>query len=271
MDEMHCLASLRVSIADVGESSKEGEAKCTSSVIPQAINDIALPVAKEGTELVFLEDSYAFECDGKVLRCTDDEVVLSRTVFHPQGGGQPSDKGTITVDQSVFEVSGVKASSRNSPVIVHAGTWRPCPPSDPNSAKASIDADFRRLCARYHSAGHAIDVAMTRAGRALPATKGYHWPDGGAYVEYDNSVSPISTAGLVEELNRHLADIISSDFATRKSINEETGDRVVEIGGGDGCPCGGTHVESTGELGVVTVTKTKNKSGKLRVSYSLSK
>ncbi|KAJ8611154.1 hypothetical protein CTAYLR_003580 [Chrysophaeum taylorii] len=220
------------------------------------------------TRQLFLEDTYLFECEGSVLASSETEVVLSATVFHPQGGGQPSDKGTITVGDSIFEVSGVRATARRDARVVHAGAWvRGNPAAAGVGAKCRVDAGYRRLCARFHSAGHAIDVAMTRSGTRLPPLKGYHFPDGGAYVEYEGSVP--DAAGLVASLNAHLAAIVDENGPTRRLVDPRTGDRVVEIAG-ERCACGGTHVHAAGELGQVTVTKVKTKAKKLRVSYTVS-
>ncbi|KAJ1455634.1 hypothetical protein M885DRAFT_616898 [Pelagophyceae sp. CCMP2097] len=220
------------------------------------------------TRPLYLEDTYSFECAAEVLKVSSNTVVLSQTVFHPQGGGQPCDFGTITCGACVFNVDAVRATARSGGRVAHSGTWGGAMACVGDAAEVCIDADRRRLCARLHSAGHALDVAMARAGQTLPPAKGYHFPDGGAYVEYDGTVSAADLPQLVEALNAHLAQLIGEDLQTVRRVDAKTGDRIIQVAGAD-CPCGGTHVSSTAELVQVTVTRCKNKAKKLRVSYTM--
>jgi Ser-tRNA(Ala) deacylase AlaX len=65
------------------------------------------------TEKLYLQDTYLFTCQSTVFAIEEARegfvaVVLAKTVFHPQGGGQPSDVGTLTAEGFSFEVSSVK-------------------------------------------------------------------------------------------------------------------------------------------------------------------
>ena len=64
------------------------------------------------TNQLFLEDTALCRCEATVLAASAAEVVLDASCFHPQGGGQPSDLGTIEVDGKFFDVSMVKARYR---------------------------------------------------------------------------------------------------------------------------------------------------------------
>lgn len=193
-DELSCLATMRIVQAntqlqkhqqvsdgteqvDSDDSQKlkhrehvSGQTGSTGELTMEADPYSLLPP----TQLLFLYDSYKFECEADVLICTPSEVLLSATVFHPQGGGQPRDEGTIIVGDCVFEIDGVRSTCRQAPKIVHQGSWRSGKvPTGSKRAKCCIDERYRRMCARIHSAGHAIDAAMSRAQRSLPPTKGY--------------------------------------------------------------------------------------------------
>lgn len=66
-----------------------------------------------------------------------------------------------------------------------------------------VNEELRRLAARFHSAGHLLDMAMNRAGRSdLKPSKGYHFTTGGAYVEYIGIVEEKARAGLIADLNK---------------------------------------------------------------------
>ena len=156
-----------------------------------------------GTKPWYLLDTYRFEAEAEVLsvKLSDDGKLPAGTyalytdasIFHPQGGGQPSDRGTIAIksgDQElVFAVENVRMQPDGQ--ICHFGRFEsgdvpaltlPC------HAQLKVDEPYRRLCARIHSGGHIIDAAMERTIKSgdielppLKAEKGYHFPDG-AYV-----------------------------------------------------------------------------------------
>ena len=66
------------------------------------------------TEVLYYEDTYNFKGDAQILDVSEGRssgeftVTLDKTIFHPQGGGQPSDKGTISFENSVFTVTDLK-------------------------------------------------------------------------------------------------------------------------------------------------------------------
>src|SRR5947209_127044 len=95
-------------------------------------------------------------------------VVLDRTPFHPQGGGQPADRGTIAgfsvrhVFQDDDEIYHVVRTLADVRVGQHV--------------TALVDLKTRRLNARYHTAGHLIAAVAETLG-PLIAVRGHHWPD----------------------------------------------------------------------------------------------
>lgn len=155
------------------------------------------------------------------------------------------------------------------------------------SVHVKIDPRQRILHSRLHSAGHAIDAAMTRSGypsTVLKPMKGYHFQDG-PYVEFQIqaplTLSENDLKTLQSQLNENLANIIAENIPTVvASVDKETAGercgmdvtgyppvvRLVELANSP-CPCGGTHVNGTAELGDIKVTKLKKKKDMLRVSY----
>jgi alanyl-tRNA synthetase len=97
-------------------------------VLKLAMNLTAAPPTKK----LYLQDTYLLTCISTLLAIEDAStdapaaVVLNQTVFHPQGGGQPSDVGTLTGEGFLFEVSAVKQvmylveveSNRSTPFIL---------------------------------------------------------------------------------------------------------------------------------------------------------
>lgn len=246
-----------------------------------------------GTAKLFLEDTACCACTASVLSVLQDGegrtvLTLDRTVFHPQGGGQPTDKGSIqTADGARFEVTMAK-ENRQTGVVTHAGQVVSGAFAVGDRVQLEADAAWREECAKLHSAGHALDVAMASLGlTALTPTKGYHFPDS-PYVEYEGKLSEDQKQDLAARLTARLAELVAAGIVTevRSVAKHEVASlcggpcdlshlpdgaavRVVSVAGG-WCPCGGTHVKSTADLGVVAVTKLRNRRGVLRVSYIMS-
>jgi Ser-tRNA(Ala) deacylase AlaX len=289
-------------------ATKPDIAKAKAAAAPQARNAAAkakdaspavgpAPSAAAGsdlppTEALYQQDTYRFTCEATVLaiEAPADEksgwaVVLDSTCFHPQGGGQPSDSGSIG---EAFTVLMVKKDPAG--VVRHSG------PSEPAFAvgakvKCVVDGPSRLKNARVHSAGHLIDVAMTKAGMAdkgLKPTKGYHFTPG-SYVEYEGKLDAAERESLVPALQAQMDQLIAQRITTKvMDIDAQALDTVCPLNalpadrslwgtgwvrvvcvGGLGCPCGGTNVRDTQELGKVKVEGVKVKGKVTRISYSL--
>jgi len=193
-------------------------------------------------------------------------LVLERSIFHPQGGGQASDSGVIELTVPVvtsplyFQVIFVQKGI--SGLIDHYGYFRDM--EDPSlietivpltdiPARLKLDAEKRLLHTRIHSAGHALDAAVERCagnyGLKMVPAKGYHFTDG-PYVEYqlvegDGGVMEPSEQLLkafVSVLNDSLKALIQEDIPTEITIEASEGydgfTRTVNLAGVS-CPCGG--------------------------------
>jgi Ser-tRNA(Ala) deacylase AlaX len=143
----------------------------------------------------------------------------------------------------------------------------------PNSkVKVSVDSANRQLLSECHTAGHVVDAAMARCDKILPPTKGYHFLDG-PYVEYKGSIDINDREEFLSRLQVAYQQLIDEDIHTQiqrlpmdeaeelcnrlaqnfnmkdfsSSTDENPSVRVVTVAGWN-CPCGGTHVKSTGVL-----------------------
>ncbi|QKN83353.1 alanyl-tRNA editing protein [Scandinavium goeteborgense] len=198
----------------------------------------------------------ATEGRAQILRCEPDAegryaVELDRTLFHPQGGGQPADCGWI---------AGVAVESvvTRDDHVVHILSQ----PLLPGEVSIEVDATARSLHSRLHSAGHMIGQAGEQLG--WQPVKAHHWPGEGriTFVAKENAALPEASA-----LQAKIDGWISEDLPRRLSMEE--GLRKVGFGEQPAYPCGGTHVASLSALGEVVITQLKLKKGQMVVSYTL--
>eukprot|EP00605_Chrysophyceae_sp_TOSAG23-4_P002794 GSChrysophyteH1.ASY1.ANO1.3078.1 assembled CDS len=235
---------------------------------------------------LYLEDTYLFESSAEVLLHESHEdgsgfVILDRTCFSPQGGGQPTDEGEISIDgvSSTFTVKMVKV---NGEQIVHNGFadaafWNILKERGNGSTTVHLKVNerLRRIYARLHSAGHALDKAMGAIGYGdrLVGVKGYHFLDGPnvEYILKGEALSKDELAELPGLLTAEMRRLVEEDIPTVvRNIPKKDTIRMVSLCGMY-IPCGGTHIKSSGEIGTeVEVTKVKKKKNMYRVSYGIS-
>jgi len=222
------------------------------------------------TERLYYRDSYMKEFTARVVRTGpaggQTEVVLDRTAFYPEGGGQPSDTGLLAGAPvtSVLERDGE---------VVHL--VRGSVPSGEVIGGVEWERRFDHM--QQHSGQHILSQAFEQLLGAK--TVSFHM---GAEV----STIDLATPGLgpeqvqaVEELSNrvvfedrpilvHLLDPSElSRFDLRKGTEREGEIRVVEVEGFDSIPCGGTHCRSTGAVGLIKVTRWARRSGDVRVEF----
>lgn len=121
-------------------------------------------------------------------------------------------------------------------VIWHIGKFEKAPFTAQTTVTLKVDESKRRLFARVHSAGHLLDICMSRAGRSdLKPSKGYHFATG-AYVEYIGEVAEADRKPLVDKLNVLAKEIIDG-YAKEKPVfkkictYEEAGEQLCKAGG----------------------------------------
>ncbi|RDW85684.1 ATP binding ligase [Coleophoma crateriformis] len=228
----------------------------------------------------------------------DHALITDETIFYVQGGGQPSDTGTInpTGDaDAAFEVSSVRHPAAGGQIL-HFGRFKPTAAAGREvfqvgqEIKQCLDAEKRELYSRLHTAGHILGLAinaLSREGVLPPLTesKASHYPDSAA-VEFggliDGKFKDAIQAKTDEFVNggskvlihwwsmeRLLKDCTGVNDGFELPEGEELG-RVVEMEGLGAYPCGGTHVTDCSLVGKIEVKKISRSKGVSRVSYRVS-
>lgn len=190
-------------------------------------------------------------------------VKLESTIFHPQGGGQPADKGTI----NGVEVLTVQKDGP-SPWEFEIKHYVP----DNHGLEVGQQVDFlvdavgRLANSKMHTAGHLLAHVAEDLNLNLKGVQGHHWPGEGR-VEFIVSGELADPEQLKQDIEASLQDAIAAALEVKVLISANTGERAVQIGDYIPMPCGGTHVKSTDKLGAVTLGKAKLKKDRWRVSY----
>lgn len=234
------------------------------------------------TDLLYLKNTYLFNETAKFMEMRENEkgkaVILDRTIFYPQGGGQPTDTGHINSNNGVFKVKFVGLD--HDGIVWHFGEFESGTFADKENVTLEIDKEKRKLHARIHSAGHLIDCVLQNMNVSIKPDKGFHFVDG-SYIEGDGELDDKETFKVhlerkVNELVRQgLAlnkEELSECEAKEKGIEAPPGKnvRIVGFEGYDPCGCGGTHVSESKDIGHITIRKVSSKKGRVKISYSVA-
>jgi len=239
------------------------------------------------TELSYLEKMDLLEQDATILDTykenDKDVIILDKTIFYPQGGGQPYDTGKIAADSSVFSVQEVRYFEG---IVKHIGFFEKGMFEKNQKVSCRVDAERRSLHARLHSGGHLVDMAVYESKPSWIPGKGYHFPDG-PYVEYTGAVQEGESENLIKLIEESGNRFVEKNIAVKvkfcnkdeltsycrhvpDNIPEGKPIRVV-LFGNFGVPCGGTHVKSLSEIRKFTIRKIKQEKDKIKVSYEVER
>jgi misacylated tRNA(Ala) deacylase len=226
------------------------------------------------TRPLFRDDAYLRDCEASVVAVNDrGGIILDRTVFYATSGGQPGDIGRLLVAGNAIPIAATVYGDGKAEVV-HVPAAPDGLPAPGTPVTAELDWDRRYRHMRMHTALHLLCSLIP-----FPVTGGSIGADD-SRLDFD-----ISDAGAVDkdDLTERLRILVAADHpvSMRWISDEELADnpglvrtmtvkpptgtgrvRLVAIGP-DGSidlqPCGGTHVRSTGEIGLLAVTKIEKK------------
>ena len=225
------------------------------------------------TEQLYLpDDEYRREFDARVedVDEPDRTVVLDRTLFYKEGGGQPPDHGRLSFDDGEGRVVDVRKDHGEIRHTIEGDL-----PREGETVHGELDWERRHAHMRYHTAQHVVskvvldEYGASTAGNRIHADRARIDFAPAAFDEDDLRTIEKRANALIE---RDLP--VEKENRPRAALEDETPDgrsnldlipddvdplRAVTIGDVDVCPCGGTHVDRLGELGELTIVDRSSK------------
>lgn len=221
------------------------------------------------TELLFRDDAYATEFEAVVTAASPGRVVLDRTLFYPEGGGQPGDTGLLTLPDG-RELKITDARKGDEPGSVAHVLEDAAPQLEPGlRLLGRIDWQRRHRLMRMHTCLHLLSAVIVApvAGGAVG--------DGYGRLDFDLPESPEreEVQARLNELIHRNAEVsfrwitdaeldAHPELVKTMSVQPPRGAgrvRLVQVEGIDLQPCGGTHVRNIGEIGEVLIAKVEKK------------
>lgn len=223
------------------------------------------------TEKLYEQDSMLKSCLATVLSCAEDKggyaVVLDRTVFFPEGGGQLSDRGTLDGVKMTY------AAQRGSEVVHYCE--RPLPVGA--QVEAVLDWQARLDHMQQHAGEHILSHAVWKLFGANNI--GFHMGERLVTIDLDKELTAAELEQAEDYANSqiwedkpitvsYLPHTELSALVMRKKNEKLTGMlRIVTVADGDICTCCGTHPVRTGMIGLIRINRfDKHKDG-IRVEF----
>jgi alanyl-tRNA synthetase len=233
------------------------------------------------TEKLYWADATArsFDADSALLSSWQGRtsIVLPRTLFYPEAGGQLADRGTLRLGTRTVAIDDVQVDDEG---IIHhlVASGEAALDGEPlGSVHGEIDAARRRDFTAQHTAQHALSRALLDEARAptmssrLGATL--------CTIDLDRADIPEGEIARAEDLvNAIVTDDVpvralfptASELASmdlRRAPKVSANVRVIDIEGFDLSPCGGTHCTRSGQIGTIRVVGVERYKGKTRLSF----
>jgi alanyl-tRNA synthetase len=217
-----------------------------ATVVGLLVNGVGVPAASQGEDV---------------------EIVLDRTPFYAEGGGQLADQGRLRLaGGAVVEVRDVQTPMPG--LIVHRGQVVTGEAAVGDTAIAEVDVERRRAISRAHTATHLVHKAFrTTLGETATQAGSENAP---GRFRFDFSSPTAVPATVLRDVEQEVNEVLSADLAVRAEImsqqqardvgamalfGEKYGNevRVVSVGDWARELCGGTHAQRSGQLGLVKI------------------
>lgn len=238
---------------------------------------------------LFENSSYITKFNATVLECSSVEkddsnfgkysfkIVLDKTAFFPEGGGQPPDRGFIApmnlknpYKKSEYYAEVFDVIEEND-IIYHYVNY---PIEYQSVVECKIDWNFRFMLMQHHTGEHIVSGLVNKHFGFNNV--GFHMGENYITVDFDGKLTDENLDFIERKANdvvyKNLGvkidcpskdELFTLNYRSKKEIDKDI--RIVSVPGADICACCGTHVKYTGEVGVIKFLSRQNYKGGTRV------
>jgi alanyl-tRNA synthetase len=228
------------------------------------------------TERLYYADAYVRTFDAQVIDRLEvngqPAVILDRTAFYPEGGGQPSDRGTL----NRVDVVDVQTREADDEVLHILAA-----PLAEDNVTGVVDNARRFDLMQQHTGQHILSQAFVHTANA--ETVSFHLNpdpnDGALTIDLNKTALTPEQIDRAEDfantivtqnlpvIARFVSDEELQSLPLRKPPQVEKAIRIVEVQGFDWSACGGTHVARTGEVGLIKILKVERRNTETRIEF----
>lgn len=221
----------------------------------------------------YTQDAYKSEFHSKIVDMTVknglNAIILDHTYFYPEGGGQPTDQGYI----EQFKIVDVQI---DQDIVYHLTEASIDHLIQGQTVQCKIDFDRRLALMQQHTGQHILSSCAEKLFDAN--TVGFHIGEDYVTIDLDKKLNTED----VERLEKRANDLVFENLEVKAHYPTEealknmplrkqpkvTQDiRVIEVDGVDFSPCGGTHLHTTSEVGLIKIKRTENYKSGVRLEF----
>lgn len=226
------------------------------------------------TEKLYYSDSEQFSFRAVVTAVGEDKkgryVVLDRTLFYPEGGGQPYDQGRLgsAFVRAVHEVDGeIRHYIEGAEILADTGAVG-------QEVEGLVDEARRRDLMQQHSGEHIVSGMICR--RFGCDNVGFHISEDFVTIDFNTGMTPEELLQIEEAANAYVRacvpvrifvpspeELAALEYRSKKALEGDV--RIVDWPGADRCACCGTHVKNSGEIGLIKLVHLQNHRGGVRI------
>jgi len=226
---------------------------------------------KTPTVLAYYANMYQTEIDATIIDIRSNNIILDKTIFFPEGGGQPSDIGTIN------NIPVTKLQYKDEQVIHQIENNQF---SIGDKVKLKIDWDSRLKYMKIHSAGHLLHEVLTEIYPTIIPQKGYHHDE--AYLIYQGQIESKDINKIESQFNKNVEENLSilCDYTDIETLTKDARSipknlplhkklRRLKIGDYPSMADGGIQVKTTQEIGKIKISSIDNNDIQVTIHYNL--